>query len=306
MKLRFANTAAILPAILAATLVLSTVGPSRAENEEQAAEGADQEKLFSGPQPGEAIAPLPVRGVFDDRAAKEIDLVKEAGGKPLAIVFVHSVSRPSIGVTRVVIDYAARRAADGLVSGVVFLTDDATETEAFLKRARHALPEKTTIGIYAKGQDGPGAYGLSRDVSLTVLIAKDDKVTANFALVQPSVQVDAPQIAQAMVDVLGGGKGPTVQELTGGGEPGRQAMSVEVDLRPLLAPVIRQTATAEEVAEAAKKVDEEAEKNEAFRRRLGEAAQRIVSSGKLANYGTAPAQERLREWATKYGPSKEK
>jgi hypothetical protein len=259
-----------------------------------------EDPVFSGPQPGEAIAPFSVRGVFGEQAAKEFDLVKDAGGKPLAIVFVHSISRPSIGVTRVVIDYAARRASDGLISGIVFLTDDATETEAFLKRARHALPEKTFIGIYPEGQDGPGAYGLNRDVSLTVLVAKENKVTANFALVQPSVQVDAPQIAQAIVDVLGGGKGPTVEELTAG-QPGRQAMAMEVDLRPLLAPVIRPTATAEEVAAAAKKVDEEAEKNEAFRKKLGEAAQRVVASGKLANYGTPPAQEQLRRWAEKYG-----
>jgi len=49
-------------------------------------------------------------------------------------------------------------------------------------------------------------------VTVTVLVAKDDKVTANFALVQPSVAVDAPKIIEAIVAAVGG-KPLTAEEL---------------------------------------------------------------------------------------------
>ena len=100
------------------------------------------EPVFSGPQPGEKLTPFKVRGVYDDQAGKELDLVAQAGGKPLLLVFVHEANRPSIGMTRVLMNYAAGRAKDGLSSGVVWLANagDFTAAEQFLKRRppRHA------------------------------------------------------------------------------------------------------------------------------------------------------------------------
>lgn len=168
---------------------------------------------FSGPQVGEKLTPFTTKVILGDQAGQELDLVKSAAGKPLVIVFVHERNRPSVGLARLLGLYAATKKADGLTSGVVFLTSDATMTEEWMKIAAHALPAGVPVGISTDGQEGPGAYGLNRKVQMTVLVGKGDKVTANFALVQPSVQADGPRIAQAIVDVLGGGKGPTAEEL---------------------------------------------------------------------------------------------
>ena len=46
----------------------------------------------------------------------------------------------------------------------------------------------------------PGAYGLNRNVAVTVLVATDRVVSANFALVQPSLEVDAPKIFKSIAD----------------------------------------------------------------------------------------------------------
>ncbi|MGH7127121.1 MAG: hypothetical protein ACREJB_02295 [Planctomycetaceae bacterium] len=173
---------------------------------------AAEEPVFSGPQPGETLAPFKVRGVFDEDAGKELDLVTAAAGKPTLIIFMHQATRPSVAVTRTVLDYAATRKKDGLATGLVYLADDATEAEAFLKRARHALPKETPIGISTDGAEGPGAYGLNRNVTLTVLIAREGKVTANFALVQPSLQADVPRILDELVKLIGG-TAPTLEEL---------------------------------------------------------------------------------------------
>lgn len=289
--------------ILAVALYAFALARSDGAHAQQPPQAASEreEQPLSGPQPGEALSPFTVTGVFDDSAGKELELVGQVNDKPLLLVFVHSITRPSIGLSRAICQYAAARGEDRLALALVFLTDDASAMESQLKRARHALPTKTPIGIYSQGVDGPGAYGLNRDVSLTVLVAKDNQVTANFALVQPSLNVDGPRIGQAIVDVLGGGQGPSAEELLGFQGGGRMPADGEVDLRPLLAPVIRIGASPEDVARAAAKVDEQAEKSEPFRRRLGDAASRIVASGKLSNYGTPAAQERIRQWAKKYG-----
>ena len=56
---------------------------------------------------------------------------------------------------------------------------------------------------------------------MTVLIAKDNQVTANFALVQPSIAADAAKIAQAIADVLGDQQAPTLEQLQKASQPAR-------------------------------------------------------------------------------------
>ena len=182
----------------------------------------DATKEFSGPQAGEKVTPFKIRQSLGDAAGKELDLVEAAGGKPLLLLFIHEVNRPSVGLARLIGDYAATRKADGLTAGVILLTADATATEEWIKRASGALPKGVAVGISLDGAEGPGAYGLNRKVQVTAVVAKDNKVTANFALVQPSVAADAPKIAEAVAAAVGG-KAPTLEELQKlGGMPMRR------------------------------------------------------------------------------------
>jgi hypothetical protein len=264
------------------------------------------EEVFSGPQAGEKLPALPVRGVLGKIAGKEIDVVKAAGGKPILLVFIHDVNRPSIGLTRILTGYSVSRAKDGLATGVVLLDDDATAAENTLKRISHALTPGAPTAVSLDGREGPGSYGLNRNVTLTILMAKEGKVTANFALVQPSVQVDLPRILNAIVEVVGGTV-PKLDELAGMAQM-RRAASDEPDLklRGLIRPVIQRDATAEAVEKAAAAVEEYVKKNEAARREVGRIANTIVESGRLSNYGTERAQEYLRKWAREYGTAKDK
>src|SRR5262245_47539026 len=111
-----------------------------------------QDKVFSGPQAGEKLKSFKVRGVFDDDAGKDLDFVTKANGKAILLWFVHQANRPSIGLTRVLMNYAATRAKDGLTSGTVWLSDDATEAETTLKRMRHALAKDVPVGISTDGK----------------------------------------------------------------------------------------------------------------------------------------------------------
>jgi hypothetical protein len=262
---------------------------------------ADDEEIFSGPQVGEKLTSFQARGVFGDLAGKEFDLVAEAKGKPVAIFFVHEVNRPSVGLTRLIMNYAGKRSKDGLHSVVVFLTADPTETEEWMKRAAHALPKDVAVGISVDGKEGPGAYGLNRNVTLTILVGKENKVTANYALVQPSVQADAPKIAKSIVEVLGGGKVPTLAQL-GVRRKGKNDQRVnDPKLESLLRSMIQQEATPEEVEKAAEALEAYVANKKALQQRIGAIAKRIIDAGKLENYGTPSAQEQLKAWAKKYG-----
>jgi hypothetical protein len=265
------------------------------------------DKLFSGPQVGEKLIPFKVRGVFDENVDTELDFVSKANGQPIVLIFVHDVNRQSISMTRILSQYTHSRAKDGLATGVVWLDDDATEAENTLKRIRHALTSQAPTGISIDGREGPGSYGLNRNVMLTILVGKEGKVTANYALVQPSLQVDLPKILESIVAVAGG-KVPKLDELEGMREimkMSRRETKESADesvpnMRPLLAPLIQKTATNEDVDKAAKAIDDFLEKNEAAEKEIGRIANTIIDAGKLENYGTAHAQGYLQRWAKAY------
>jgi hypothetical protein len=260
-----------------------------------------EDKVFSGPQKGEKLPPFKVRGVYDGAAGKEMDFVKGAKGGPLLLIFVHDVNRPSIAMTRVLGEYAVSRTKDGLACGVVWLSDDATEAENTLKRIRHAMPKGAPVGIALDGKEGPGSYGLNRNVTLTILVGKAGKVTANFALVQPSIQADLPKILTAVVAVAGG-KVPKLEDLPGvKGMPAPARGGPSPKLAGMLRALIQKTAKAEDVEKTAKAIEEHIKKEEADRKEVGRIARTIVDSGKLDDYGTAPARAYLRAWAKKYG-----
>jgi hypothetical protein len=276
-----------------------------------ALEGPAQEKLFSGPQVGEKLPPFKVRGFFDDAAGKELDFVTQAAGKPIVLVFIHDVNRPSMYFTRTLTGYTAGRAKDGLATGVIWLADDVTEAEITLKRSGHALAREAPLGISLDGKEGPGSYGLNRNVTLTILVGKEGRVTANFALVQPSLQADLQKVLDAVAKVVGGPVA-RIEDLPGVREQlaKQKAAPGQPDpkLQGLIRQVIQKTATEEAVTRAAAAVEEHVKQNEAARKEVGRIARTVVEGGKLTDYGTPKAQEYLRKWAKEYGgpASKEK
>lgn len=265
-----------------------------------------QEPLYSGPQIGEKLNSFKVRGAFDQDAGVEMDFVEKANGKPIVLIFVHDLNRQSISMTRVLSNYTYGRAKDGLSTGVVWLSDDPAEAESTLKRVRHALAKGVPTGISMDGREGPGSYGLNRKVTLTILVGNQGKVTGNFALVQPSLQVDLPKILESVTAVVGGTV-PKLEELEGMPEMMAQRGSPEQapNLRPWLAPVIRIDAQPGDVDKAAEALIEFVEKDESAKKELGRIASTIVKSGKLDNYGTPRAREYLTQWANTYGEKTE-
>ncbi len=289
--------------------------PVHAQDTEK--EAADS--VFSGPQVGEALPGFNVTSLVDESEGQVFDPVADAKGQPIVLVFIHELTRPGFGLMRAVTKFAAERKDKGMNVGVVFLTDDATATATWSKNVQRLFSDNVKYGMFMEGKEGPGAYGLNRNVIVTVLVGNQGKVTGNFALVQPQLQVDGPAILESVVAVSGGGKVPSMDALEAryagrsrmtrgnqndrpenGSRSGAGNTNRDPKLTTLLRGVINKQATNEEVRQAASQVEEYVAKNENAKKELARIVATVVNSGRLKNYGNPEAQKLLQSWFQEY------
>jgi len=165
---------------------------------------ASQDAVLSGPQPGEKT---PAFKVFDLASRQEADYVSEGRGGPAVLVFIHELTRPAAGLMRALDDYGRIKEVRGLRTRFITLTEDRDAAERRMPVVTKSLHLKCPMGISLDGKEGPGAYGLNREVMLTVLVVRGDKVAANFALLSPN-ETDAPRVKAAVDEVLKGYAAP--------------------------------------------------------------------------------------------------
>ncbi|MEO2014085.1 MAG: hypothetical protein ABGZ53_06905 [Fuerstiella sp.] len=269
----------------------------------------DDEPVFSGPQPGEKLTPFIIHGVLGKQADQKIDLTADADRLPCVIVFVHQRSRPAYGLAQTVMRLVADRGPRRITGGLVFLSEDPTQAANQVARLPKYFPTSVVLGVSPDGQEGPGAYGLNRNVSVTVLVAKKGVVSANFALIQPDIGVDGAKIFKAIGEALGEEKSPLLADFAPERYSGRAkknmtretpARQQDPELRRLLTPMIQKTVTDDQVVAAAEKVEAYAAKNRKARTEIGQIAKRIIDGGTLKRYGNAKTQEYLKKWAVEY------
>ncbi len=288
----------------------------------QSPQSLAQDPVFSGPQAGEKLPPFKVKGVVGEFAGKEYDPVAAADGKPLLLIFFHEKTRPAFGMCRAIAKYTGGlKSSHDLSTHMVLLTDDPSSEENWAKNVvRRNFPDTLEVSVSPDGQEGPGAYGLNRNVALTVLVGNEGRVTANFALVQPQLQADGPKVLQAIAAVAGGGKIPSLAELDPGyaaremagrngmrnqnsdtPPPGRATQGQQdAKLTGLLRGLINKRATIEDVKQAASDIEAYIATNANAKKELKRIANTVVDSGKLSNYGTEAAQEVLRKWVKQF------
>jgi hypothetical protein len=192
----------LVVACVTAVLLWSVSSPAR---------GGEKEKVFSGPQVGESVTEFKVIDVIGDAKGREWAVIDRHQGKPLTIVFVHGIER-SIVPLLTAIDQYAHEKKDLVGAVIVFLSGDRVESEKRLPLVARSLRLRSPMALSVDGAEGPGNYGLNKQCLMTVVIAKDGKTAANFALVQPGI-VDAPAIIAAMAQACGDAKPPTAESL---------------------------------------------------------------------------------------------
>ena len=251
----------------------------------------EDKKIFSGPQVGEKLPSFSARIVTGEEVGKDVDPIKRAGGKPIMLVFIHEFNEPVIHMMLTLSRYVETRKPDDLAMHVVWLTDDPGQLEQRLKRARWA-PKKTSMSVFTKGPEGPGNYGLNRKIMMTVLIAKENKVAANYALLQPSVRADAVPILESLVKVIGG-KAPDLAQLT------RRRNTPQRTLGNLLEAMLAPGAEDEGVIAAAKKIEAVVKERREVKLFLGRRAKELIESNRFKDRNPK-ALEYLRKWAKEY------
>lgn len=170
-----------------------------------------QEPVFSGPQPGERITPFKTFAPVGPDAGKEVDYVARYQGAPSVLVFVHGLER-SMAPLLTTIDQYAFEKGDRLKAVFVFLTADRVGLEQRLPLVGRSLQMRSPLAISLDGAEGPGNYGLNKKCLLTIVGAKENRVVANFALVQPGI-ADAPKVLAALAQLAGDPQPPGAEEL---------------------------------------------------------------------------------------------
>ncbi len=160
----------------------------------------------SGPQVGDKLPDFKMQGHFGPAAGKEFQLHAAIKSGPSLLIFMHApgdigITRPGLQFLRPVDKYAAEM--EKLATQIVWISGDKEKTEGFLKRAENSLSLQSPVSICLEGgKDGPATYGLNDKVQITVLVAKDNKVLANFALTDPNGK-DSAKVIAAVAKLMG-------------------------------------------------------------------------------------------------------
>jgi hypothetical protein len=173
--------------------------------------GLAEDRIFSGPQPGERTTPFRVLDLAGEPGGKERDPIAENRGAPTALVFIHGLERSLVPLLRVIDEYGAER-KDLIRTEVVFLAADRLAGEERARAATRSLRLKSRVGLSLDSPEGPGNYGLNKECLLTIVAAKEDRVTASFALVQPGF-ADAPRVIEALAAACGDASPPPAEAL---------------------------------------------------------------------------------------------
>lgn len=271
------------------------------------------ETVFSGPQAGERTTPFKVLDLVRAGEARERNPVQEHAGAPTVLVFVHTIERSLVPLLRVVDRYGAER-KERLKTELVFLVADARAGEQRIRAAAGSLKLQAPVGLSPEGAEGPGNYGLNKECLMTLVLAKDNRVVTNFALVQPGI-ADAPRVLAALAGLCGDTNPPSLESLTerpmaAGGEgrggaamqPGDLArpkekfpgaVPTDPKLNMLIRQIIRPTNDVATVDRLVRDMEAHAGSSPELRQQAVDAWVRVLHFGD--HYGTAQARTAGRE-----------
>lgn len=165
---------------------------------------------LSGPQPGERLLPFSVRDLSGDGAGRVFPL-EFRPDTPHLTLFIHGLERSILPLLRAVDAYASR-SKDRLVVRYVLLPADPVDAERRLPLINRSLRLHSPLLMSVDGIEGPGSYGLSKEVLMTILVSRGDRALHNYALVQPGI-VDGDAILRDLARLLGDPNPPAAASL---------------------------------------------------------------------------------------------
>lgn len=268
-------------------------------------QAVDDKAIFSGPQVGEKLPALKVKIAYGQNATKTVDLIELAAGRPTLLVIVNGANRPAANLTRCLMNYADMQ-SQSLFAGVVYLDGDPSAADEYLRRAISWWEVGPPVGISIDGAEGPGSYGLNRNVNLTVLVADKGRVLSNFPLIQPST-TDSPKILKE-VAALVGGRVPNFAEVDFLSMPTHKPANTpypiatsDVKMREMICAALaaEDKTRADSAASALVQYVHEDNARQAV---LGNTASALIEGKGKAVVHEMPIIEHLRKWRQEYAP----
>lgn len=162
-----------------------------------------EKPIYSGPQPGEKTLPLTVLNLRGAQAGQEFDPVELAGDKHHLMFFV-SQSRTFgrfLGQLRTQLQAIEDNSKKAWAMSVIVSTDDVNEAEKSFAVLDQRYPKNLVVGLSKDGAAGPPAYGLDKNLTATVIVAKDGIVLHNLPYVGNAFYTQ-PHILGAIADAM--------------------------------------------------------------------------------------------------------
>ncbi len=162
-----------------------------------------EEPIYSGPQPGEKVLPLTVLNLRGSNAGQEFDPIKLAGDK-LHLIFFVSQSRTFgrfLGQLRNQLQSIEVNSKQPWAMSVIVSTDDVNEAEKSFAVLDQRYPQNLLVGVSKDGAAGPPAYGLDKNLTATVIVAKNGIVLHNLPYVGNAFYTQ-PHILGAIADAM--------------------------------------------------------------------------------------------------------
>lgn len=162
-----------------------------------------EEPIYSGPQPGEKVLPLTVINLRGSKAGQEFDPVKLAGDK-LHLMFFVSESRTFgrfLGQLRNQLQTIEANSKQPWAMSVIVSTDDVNEAEKSFAILDERYPKNLLVGVSKDGAAGPPAYGLDKNLTATVIVAKNGNVLHNLPYVGNAFYTQ-PHILGAIAEAM--------------------------------------------------------------------------------------------------------
>tara|TARA_B100001750_G_scaffold247710_2_gene274460 strand:- start:640 stop:1533 length:894 start_codon:yes stop_codon:yes gene_type:complete len=163
-----------------------------------------EKPIYSGPQPGEKVPSLTVVNLRGEKVGREFDPVQLAGDK-LHLMFFVSRSRTFgrfLGQLRQQLQAIEENSKQSWEMSVIVCTDDANEAEKSFTVLDQRYPKNLVVGLSRDGSAGPPAYGLDKNLTATVIVAKNGKVAYNLPYAGDAFYTQ-PHILGAIAKAMG-------------------------------------------------------------------------------------------------------
>ncbi len=162
----------------------------------------ESEALVSGPPPGSPLGPITCYAERGPFAGQEFDAASKVGDSPAAFLFIHDLSRNTAPVIREFDRLGREHEILGYQWFPIMLQSDRTEGENMLKRVNGSLKLHHPLVLSLDGLEGPGDYALNRRCTLSLVLAKGNKVTESIALTDTG-PADFPKLKTWVQSVAG-------------------------------------------------------------------------------------------------------